>query len=116
MSDKASVREYVESCGFGDLLNECYGVYDRVEDINWDALPNQFVLKNTLGGSSNGIHLVFDKNTLDIDKTKEELRGWIEKGSFAQVIFPLIQTHLISRWEKRLCCLKGITEIMISWY
>lgn len=76
-TDKASVREYVESCGLGYLLNECYGVYERVEDIDWDALPKQFVLKNTLGGSSNGIHLVLNKDELDRDKTKAELSGWL---------------------------------------
>lgn len=81
-SDKASVREYVESCGFGDLLNECYGVFDRVEDIDWSALPQQFVLKNTLGGSSNGVILVFDKSTLDLEKTKRTLQRWLEVSSF----------------------------------
>lgn len=81
-TDKASVREYVESCNLGNLLNECYGVYDSVEDIDWEALPNQFVLKNTLGGSSNGIILVFDKDSLDIEKTKEELSSWIELSSY----------------------------------
>lgn len=78
-TDKASVRDYVTSLGYGDLLNEVYGVYDRVDDIDWDALPNQFVLKNTLGGSSNGVMLVFDKNSLDIEETKKTLRKWIRQ-------------------------------------
>ena len=78
-TDKASVREYIASCGYGDLLNECYGVYDRVEDIDWDALPKQFVLKDTLGGSSRSVKLVFDKDTLDIEETKKTLQTWIDK-------------------------------------
>ena len=81
-TDKASVREYVESCGLGYLLNECYGVFDRVEDINWNELPEQFVLKNTLGGSNNGVLLVFDKRTLNIEETKKKLQKWIDKWSF----------------------------------
>ncbi len=80
-SDKASVREYVESCGLGYLLNECYGVYDRAKDIDWDALPKQFVLKNTLAGSSHGIQLVFDKDTLDRKKTEAYFQRSIEKRS-----------------------------------
>lgn len=40
-TDKAAVRAYVESCGLGFLLNECYGVYNNAEDIDWDALPSQ---------------------------------------------------------------------------
>ena len=66
-TDKASVREYVRSCGLGHLLNECYGVYDRADDIDWDALPDQFVLKDTMSGDSLGVLLVFDNNTLDIE-------------------------------------------------
>jgi len=82
-TDKSTVREYVESCGLGELLNDCYGIYDSADDINWDSLPEQFVLKNTLGGASNGIVLVYDKNSLDIKKTRETLNYWIKKGSNA---------------------------------
>lgn len=44
-ADKYAVREYVSSCGLGEILNELYGVYDRVEDINWEDLPDKFALK-----------------------------------------------------------------------
>ena len=44
-ADKYAVREYVSSCGLSEILNELYGVYDRVEDINWEDLPDKFVLK-----------------------------------------------------------------------
>ncbi len=81
-TDKASVREYVESCGLGYLLNECYGVYNKADDIDWDKLPNQFVFKDTLAGDSQGIMFVFDKETLDIEETKKKLDGWIERDSF----------------------------------
>jgi len=83
-SDKASVREYVKDCGLGDLLNECYGVYDRAEDIDWDALPDQFVLKDTLAGYSNGVRLVYDKKALDIEETKKTLNSWIKHSSYRQ--------------------------------
>ena len=44
-ADKYAVRDYVESCGCGDILNELYGAWDRPRDIPWDALPHAFVLK-----------------------------------------------------------------------
>ena len=81
-TDKALVRDYVKSCGLGHLLNELYGFFDNVENIDWNKLPKQFVLKSTLGGSSNGILLVFDKDTLDKNKTRSELRSWIKKDSY----------------------------------
>lgn len=77
-TDKVSVRDYLKSIGMGYLLNECYGIYDRVEDIDWDSLPQKFVLKHNLSGEGKGIILVFDKNTLDLEKTKEILQLWID--------------------------------------
>ncbi len=80
-TDKAAVRDYIESLGMGHLLNECYGVYERVEDIDWDSLPQRFVIKHTLSGESMGIILVFDKSTLDIEETKKTLNEWLGEPS-----------------------------------
>lgn len=44
-SDKYLVREYVKECGLEHILNPLYGVYDSVEKINWDKLPNRFYMK-----------------------------------------------------------------------
>ena len=41
-TDKAAVRDYINSLGMGDLLNECYGIYDCVDDIEWESLPSKF--------------------------------------------------------------------------
>ena len=48
--DKYEVRKYLEERGFGGLLNELIGVYDDPGQVDFEALPEQFVLKNTLGG------------------------------------------------------------------
>ena len=46
-SDKYEVRKYIESLGLKDILTECYGVWDKAEDIDFDRLPDKFVLKCT---------------------------------------------------------------------
>jgi hypothetical protein len=46
-TDKYEVRKHIESLGLKDILTTCYGVWDRVEDIEFDKLPNKFVLKCT---------------------------------------------------------------------
>ena len=79
-TDKAAVRDYIESIGFGSLLNECYSVYDRVEDIDWESLPQKFVIKHTLSGEGKGIILVFDKSSLDLEKTKQMLQFWLDES------------------------------------
>lgn len=78
-TDKAAVRDYIKSVGMGDLLNECYGIYDCVDDIDWESLPQKFVIKHNLSGEGLGTILVFDKNTLDLKKIKETLRSWIDE-------------------------------------
>lgn len=73
-ADKYAVREYVEQCGCGEILNELYGVYDHVEDIPWDTLPNQFVIKWNFGCGHNLI--VRNKSNLDINEAKNKLKEW----------------------------------------
>ena len=46
-TDKYEVRKHIESLGLKDILTECYGVWDRVEDIDFGKLPDKFVLKCT---------------------------------------------------------------------
>lgn len=73
-ADKYKVREYVEQCGCGEILNELYGVYDKVEEIPWESLPNQFVIKWNFGCGENLI--VFDKSKLDINAAIKKLKKW----------------------------------------
>ena len=73
-ADKYAVREYVEKCGCKEILNELYGVYDRVEDIPWEELPNSFVIKWNFGCGQNLI--VRDKSKLNLDEAKKKLKKW----------------------------------------
>ena len=41
-TDKYEVRKHIEELGLKDILTECYGVWDRTEDIDFDKLPDKF--------------------------------------------------------------------------
>lgn len=73
-ADKYAVREYVRSKGHNDVLNELIGVYDSVEDIEWDKLPDQFAIKWNFGCGFNVI--CWNKANLDIPKTIIHLCKW----------------------------------------
>ena len=77
--DKYDVREYVEQKGLKNILNECYGLYDTPEDIEWSMLPDKFIIKTTTGGGGLNVILVKDKNTLDFEDIKKKLHLWIQK-------------------------------------
>lgn len=76
-ADKYAVREYLKQKGFGDILNECYGVYDSFDEIDFDSLPNQFVLKMTTGSGMNFI--CRDKNQLDKNLLRKKVNEWLVK-------------------------------------
>lgn len=73
LSDKYAVRAYLEKMGLGDHLVKLYGKWDRVEDIDWDALPNQFVMKGN--GGSGDVIVCKDKSKLN----KKEIMSYFDK-------------------------------------
>ncbi len=84
--DKFTVREYIkEKLGEKQgeaILNELYGVYDSVDQIDFDALPNQFVIKVT---QSSGYNVICpDKTKLNIEKAKSELKKWLSESNEPQ--------------------------------
>jgi len=72
MVDKYEVKDYVEGIIGSEYIIPTLGVWDRVEEIDFDALPNQFVLKCT--HDSGGLVICKDKSKLDIEKAKETMR------------------------------------------
>ncbi|MCZ9957393.1 ATP-grasp fold amidoligase family protein [Brachyspira hyodysenteriae] len=78
-ADKYAVREYIKETIGEEYLIPLIGVWDRVEDIDFDSLPNQFVLKVNWGSGQNII--VKDKSTLNIEETKNKLEYWMKPTS-----------------------------------
>lgn len=63
LADKYKVRAYVESLGLEDTLVKLYGRWDKASDIDWNTLPNQFVLK--VNNGCGDILICRDKDKLD---------------------------------------------------
>ncbi len=74
MVDKLAAKDYVAQRIGEQYIIPTLGVWDSVEDIDWDSLPNQFVLKTTHGGGGCGVVVCKDKGSLDKEKAKEKLR------------------------------------------
>ena len=79
--DKYEVRKYVTEKGYSRILNELYGIYNSPEEIDFEKLPNSFVIKDTLGGGGNSVILVKDKLKLDIEETKKQMNAWLKDVS-----------------------------------
>jgi hypothetical protein len=67
---RVTVRDYVKKAGYGDTLIPCLGIYDHFEDIDFDTLPDRFVMKCSHASGYNLI--VKDKNHLDLFKANKK--------------------------------------------
>lgn len=96
-SDKYAVREYIAEKGYGDKLVPLLGVWDRAEDIDWDKLPDRFVLKCNHGCAYNIV--VSDKSKLDKAETIKQLNEWLKEdfGAFnIEIHYSEIKHHVIT--------------------
>lgn len=73
MVDKYAVKKYVAEIIGDKYIIPTLGVWDKVEDINFDSLPNQFVLKTTHGGGSGGVVICKDKSFFDREAAIKKL-------------------------------------------
>ena len=75
--DKAEFKVYIaEQLGEGYTI-PLYGVWENESMIDFDALPESFVLKSTLQSDGRHIIVVKDKAKLDFDKLKTVLCSWL---------------------------------------
>lgn len=75
-ADKVGVREYIKEKIGEEYLVPIIGVYNSVDEIDFDTLPNKFVMKVNWGSGQNII--VTDKSKLDIKEAKEKLNNWMK--------------------------------------
>lgn len=79
MVDKFAVKAYVAGIIGSEYIIPTLGVWDRPDDIDFDSLPNEFVLKTTHGGGSGGVFICTDKSKLDarlvVEKMKKAMKG-----------------------------------------
>ena len=80
MVDKYAVKDYVAGIIGEDYIIPTLGVWDKVEDIDWDTLPNQFVLKCT--HDSGGLVICKDKSKLDKDAAIKKLKAGLKRDYF----------------------------------
>lgn len=105
-ADKYAVRDYVKECGLEDILIPLVGVWDRAKDLDFNALPNEFVLKANHG--SGDILVVTDKSKLNIPQVVETFEkdlsqryGALESGHHYMRIVPrMIAEELIHNDEE----------------
>ena len=77
MVDKHEAKHFIAHRVGDQYIIPTLAVWDSVEDIDFDALPNQFVLKCT--HDSGGIVICKDKSSLDREAAKAKLRASLKR-------------------------------------
>ena len=80
MVDKYEVRAYLANLIGDKYLIPLLGKWDRFEDIDFDSLPNEFVLKCT--HDSGGVFVILDKNSIDKNKLAKEINRRLKTNYF----------------------------------
>ena len=80
MVDKYSVREYISDKIGEKYLIPLLGVWDKFDDIDFEKLPDRFVLKCT--HDSGGVVICKDKNQFDIDKARIKLEKALRRDFY----------------------------------
>lgn len=95
LADKYNVRGYVKECGLSDILVPLLGYWRSAEEIDFNKLPNEYVLKTVQG--SGDIILVKNASCINKEKIRRQMRkavkmkyGELEAGRHYMRIVPAI--------------------------
>ncbi len=79
MVDKYAVKNYVASILGEKYIIPTIGVWDRPEEIDWNNLPERFVLKTTHAGGNEGVVICRNKAEFDQQSAIEILNKSLKK-------------------------------------
>ena len=111
---KDTAKEYVKNAIGEEYVVPSIAVYSSVDEIDFDKLPNEFVLKVNWGSGQNVI--VRDKKSANIEEIKEKLNNWMKpesnhyyfsfEFSYKNVIPKIVCEPYIGELKDNLTCYK----------
>ena len=97
MVDKYAVKDYVAKIIGDEYIIPTLGVWDKPEDIDWDSLPDKFVLKTTHSGGSSGVLICRDKLTFDRENAIKKLRFSLNNDDIYRKLKEWPYKHVVRR-------------------
>lgn len=80
MVDKYEAKKYIANMVGEQYIIPTYGVWDSFDEINFDSLPERFVLKCT--HNSGGVVVCLDKKNLDLEKARITLEKRLKENYY----------------------------------
>lgn len=113
VTDKYTVRQYIKDLGYGRYLNELYAVADKVEQLDFTALPSQFVIKGTQGDCKKEVLIVRDKDSFSIENIKKIVNSWNRKPHSKIIVEALLPNDAENHfYDYKFFCFKGKVDCL----
>ena len=80
MVDKVAAKDYVAERIGAEYIIPTLGVWDRFDDIDFDSLPDKFVLK--CSHDSGGLVICNDKSKLDIKAVRKQISACLKRNFY----------------------------------
>lgn len=124
--DKYEAKKFVKGIIGEEYIIPTFGVWEKFDEIDFDKLPNQFVIKATHYGDGQGIFFIKDKNKIDsnIGKKMEDIlhknlydytREWPYKNVKPRILIEKYMKDEVhdNLMDYKLFCFNGIPKIIL---
>jgi hypothetical protein len=73
-ADKYEVRNYVKKCGYESILVPLFGIWEKAEDIDFDKLPENCILKATHGSGPQFYEIIHKNDNPDYEGIRSKFK------------------------------------------
>lgn len=105
MVDKYEVKKFVSEMIGEDYVVPTYGMWNDYRQIDWNSLPDQFVLKTTHGGGGSGVIICKNKSSFEVDSAINTI-----KKSLKQDIYKSLREWPYKDMKKRIMAEQLLVE------
>ena len=123
MVDKVLAKDYAERIIGKEYIVPTLGVWNHFDEINFDSLPRQFVLKTNHSGGNTGVVICKDKSNFDRDAAKLKLEKSLEddiSNSFGEWPYKNVQRKILAECylgdnvpDYKFYCFDGVADVVL---
>ncbi|MCL2758151.1 MAG: hypothetical protein FWE64_02400 [Alphaproteobacteria bacterium] len=84
--NKETFKDWMAEQGLSGHVPKTYGAWDSMHDVEWDLLPDQFVIKAVKGTYGREVILVHNKSKLDMKATLARMAKWQTDGKPTRIM------------------------------
>ncbi|MCL2737509.1 MAG: hypothetical protein FWE17_01435 [Alphaproteobacteria bacterium] len=117
IEDKESFKKWATKKGLGEYVPKLLGAYNRPEDIDWDGLPERFVLKATSGCAGRQVMIVPDKSKTKRKDAIRKMNKWrnIRGRPERFIVEEMLSDCGDGLTDYKFFCLNGRVEFILSY-